>query len=203
MVYEALYAFDDAVRAQKGISLLCGVDEAGRGPLCGPVCCAAVILPPDARLDGLNDSKKVSPRQRERLYDEIVRLARAYSVVMVDNHIIDAINILQATMRGMRQAVQALTPAAEFALIDGNRLPPLDGIPAQAVVKGDAASASIAAASILAKVSRDRYMGELDARFPQYGFAQHKGYPTRAHYAAIEEYGLCEFHRKTFLKKRR
>ena len=201
MVYEELYAFDAVRRASAENGLLCGVDEAGRGPLCGPVCCAAVILRPDSRFDGLTDSKKVPEKRRERLYGEIVDAALAYAVVLVDNRQIDELNILQATMLGMRLAVDGLAETPGLVLVDGNRAPSLT-LAAETVVKGDASSASIAAASILAKVTRDRFMVELDHTYPQYGFAKHKGYPTKAHYAAIEEFGICEYHRKSFLKGR-
>ncbi len=198
MIYEQLYAFDVAVRGGCA-GVMCGVDEAGRGPLCGPVCCAAVALDPQSRFDWLTDSKKVSEKRRERLYDEITARALCWSVELVSAQVIDEINILAATMLGMKRAVEALAVRPALALIDGNRAPALD-MEARTVVKGDATSASIAAASILAKVTRDRYMRALDERYPQYGFARHKGYPTRAHYEAIERYGICEEHRKSFLK---
>ena len=201
MIYDQLYAFDAQKREVCAHGLLCGVDEAGRGPLCGPVCCAAVILRPESRFDYLTDSKKVSEKRREKLYEEIVANALDWAVVLVDNEQVDSLNILGATMLGMQQAVQQLKSAPELVLVDGNRAPALACL-SETVVKGDANSASIAAASILAKVTRDRFMLELDRKYPQYGFAKHKGYPTREHYAAIEEYGICEFHRRTFLKGR-
>lgn len=194
-----LYAYDAGQRAAHG--LLCGVDEAGRGPLCGPVCCAAVVLNPDDPIPGVADSKKLSPRRRDALFEEIRARALAYHVAFVSPQEIDARNILWATLAGMARAVAALGTQPAFVLVDGNRCPPDLAIPAQAVVKGDATSASIAAASILAKVSRDRYMEGLDRRYPQYELARHKGYPTVRHYALIEQYGIQPFYRRSFLKK--
>lgn len=195
----ALYAFDAEQRARFGT--ICGVDEAGRGPLCGPVCCAAVILDPDDPIEGVNDSKKLSEKRREALYEEIIQRAVAYQVVFISPQEIDEKNILWATMDGMAQAVAGLDPRPDYALIDGNRCP-LDLVcPSQSVVKGDATSASIAAASILAKVSRDRYMKELDKQYPQYQLAKHKGYPTKLHYELIAQYGIQPFYRRSFLKK--
>ena len=183
----------------RGIGLVCGADEAGAGPLAGAVYAAAVILPPGLELESLNDSKKVSPRKREELFAQIQAQAVAWAVASVDEGEIDRINILNARMLAMDRAIQALDPAPEYALIDGNRN---TGIrcPNETVVKGDGRSASIAAASILAKVSRDRYMEEMDARYPGYGFARHKGYPTKAHYEALRRLGPCPIHRRTFLK---
>lgn len=183
-----------------GYKLVCGIDEAGRGPLCGPVCAAAVILPVGCEIEGINDSKKLSQKKREALYDVITEKAVAYSVSMVDAKTIDEINILQATFLAMRNAVNSLLVKADYALVDGNRECGLD-IKEQTVVKGDAKCISIAAASILAKVSRDRYMEELDKKYPEYQFKKHKGYGTKLHYEMIEKYGICEEHRKTFLKK--
>ena len=194
-----LYQFDAQIRERFG--LFCGVDEAGRGPLCGPVCCAAVILDPEDPIEGINDSKKLTEKRREMLFEQITSRAVAYQVVFVSPQEIDEKNILWATMDGMARAVRELDPQPAYALIDGNRCPPGLGVPAQAVVKGDASSASIAAASILAKVSRDRYMMELDRRYPQYGLAKHKGYPTRLHYERIAQYGIQPFYRRSFLKK--
>lgn len=194
-----LYEYDAARRPDTG--LLCGVDEAGRGPLCGPVCCAAVILDPDEPVQGVTDSKKLSEARREALYDEIVQKALAWHVEFVSPQEIDEKNILWATMAGMTRAVGALDPAPALVLIDGNRVPSELEIPAQAVVKGDGTSASIAAASILAKVSRDRYMRELDKQYPQYQLARHKGYPTALHYELIARYGIQPFYRRSFLKK--
>lgn len=194
-----LYAFDQEIRDQYG--LFCGVDEAGRGPLCGPVCCAAVILDPENPIDGVNDSKKLSEKKREALYDQIVEKAVAVSIEFVSPQEIDEKNILWATMAGMKRAVENLEFVPAFVLVDGNRTPPDLQIPAAPQVKGDAVSASIAAASILAKVSRDRYMKELDEQYPQYKLAQHKGYPTKLHYELIEKYGIQPFYRRSFLKK--
>lgn len=196
---ETLYAFDTARCLEHG--MLCGVDEAGRGPLCGPVCCAAVVLNPNDPIEGINDSKKLSEKRRETLFEEITHRALAYKVVFISPQEIDEKNILWATMDGMAQAVAGLEPQPDFALIDGNRCPPGMAIPAQAVVKGDANSAAIAAASILAKVSRDRYMQELDRQYPQYQLAKHKGYPTALHYELIAQYGIQPFYRRSFLKK--
>ena len=177
------------MRAASGVKLLCGVDEAGRGPLAGPVCAAAVILPEGLMIPGVNDSKKLSEQKREELFGVITGAALAWGVAFSDEKEIDEINILNAAMLAMKRAVDALGVEPELALIDGNRLPPLD-VPAQFVVKGDATSASIAAASILAKVSRDRLMNEYDAKYPEYGFAKHKGYGTKQHYEAIDRFGV-------------
>lgn len=184
----------------EGYRIICGVDEAGRGPLCGPVCAAAVILPLDCEIEGINDSKKLSEKKREQLYDVITEKAVAYSIQMVDAAVIDEINILQATFLAMRTAVENLSVKPDMALIDGNGKPGLD-IAERTVVKGDAKSVSIAAASILAKVTRDRYMLEADKKYPEYFFAKHKGYGTKLHYEAIAEHGICPEHRRTFLKK--
>ena len=194
-----LYEMEAQYRAQ-GFSAVCGVDEAGRGPLAGPVCAAACILPPGLEIAGLNDSKKLSEKKREQLYEQITAEAAAWAVCMVDHWTIDEINILQATFRAMRGAVQGLSQAPDLCLVDGNQDPSL-GLPTRTVVHGDALCAAIAAASILAKVTRDRYMAEQDARYPGYGFAVHKGYGTRAHYAAIDALGLCPIHRRSFLKR--
>ncbi len=191
--------FDSAYRARCG--LICGVDEAGRGPLCGPVCVAAVMLDPEKPVPGVNDSKKLSEKKRETLYDAIVENALAYRVELIGPEVIDELNILGATMLGMRQAIDGLALRPALALIDGNRCPEA-GVPCEAVVKGDAKSASIAAASILAKVTRDRYMTELAKQYPQYRLEQHKGYPTKLHYELLDQYGIQPFYRKSFLKKR-
>lgn len=195
-----LYEYDAPLIEEYG--LICGVDEAGRGPLAGPVCVAAVILREDFELDGINDSKKLTEKKREELYPKILANAVSYQIVMVGPEEIDRINILQATMQGMRQAVEGLSPTPVLALIDGNRCPQGLVVPARAIVKGDATSASIAAASVLAKVTRDRYMVELGKQYPQYQFEKHKGYPTKLHYQLIEQYGIQDFYRKSFLKKR-
>ena len=194
-----LYDYDEALRTECGV--LCGVDEAGRGPLCGPVCCAAVILNPEDPIQGVTDSKKLSEKRREELYDQIIQRALAWHVEFVSPQEIDEKNILWATMAGMARAVSALETRPALVLIDGNRCPPGLEMPSRAVVKGDATSASIAAASILAKVSRDRYMCELDAQYPQYQLAKHKGYPTALHYQLIQQYGIQPFYRRSFLKK--
>ena len=194
-----LYTFDAAKRAEHGN--ICGVDEAGRGPLCGPVCVAAVILNPDDPIEGVNDSKKLSEKRREALFDEIIARALCYQIVFISPQEIDERNILWATMDGMEQAVAGLAVTPDYVLVDGNRCPPNLAQPAEAVVKGDANSASIAAASILAKVSRDRYMLELDKQYPQYQLAKHKGYPIKLHYELIEQYGIQDFYRRSFLKK--
>lgn len=183
-----------------GFDLVCGIDEAGRGPLAGPVCAAAVILPRDTQIEGLNDSKKLSDAKRRSLYDVITREAYAYGVAFASEAEIDEVNILNATFLAMERAVAALGLQPDIALVDGNRRPPL-GMPVQIIVGGDGLSASIAAASILAKVTRDRWMEELDGQYPQYGFAVHKGYGTKRHYAALTEFGPCPIHRRSFLKK--
>ena len=184
----------------QGISPICGVDEAGRGPLAGPVCAAAVILPPELEIPGLNDSKKLTDKRRRALYDVIIENAVAYGIAMVHEQEIDEINILQATYNAMEQAMLQLSVKPAMALIDGNRARPFP-VPVQTVVKGDSLSANIAAASILAKVTRDRYMEEMAEKYPQYGFEIHKGYGTKAHYAALTEHGMSPIHRRTFLKK--
>ena len=194
-----LWALERDLWAQ-GITPICGVDEAGRGPLAGPVCAAAVILPPELEIPGLNDSKKLTDKRRRALYDVIVEQALAYGIAMVHEKEIDEINILQATFNAMEQAMEQLSVRPALALIDGNRERPFP-VPVQTVVKGDSLSANIAAASILAKVTRDRYMEEMAERYPQYGFEVHKGYGTKAHYAALTEHGMSPIHRRTFLKK--
>lgn len=184
---------------EKGIERVCGVDEAGRGPLAGPVVAAAVILPPGLVLEGLDDSKKLSAKKREALFDEILAAAEGYSIGLASEAEIDEVNILGATFLAMQRAVGGLKTAPKFALVDGNRDPGL-GIPTATVVKGDGKAACIAAASILAKVTRDRMMETLDAEYPGYGFAKHKGYPTKEHYAAIQKLGVSKAHRKSFLR---
>ena len=186
--------------AQQGYKAICGVDEAGRGPLAGPVYAAAVILPEGLVIEGVTDSKKVSEKKREKLFDVIKEKAVAYCIASASVEEIEQINILQAALLAMKRAVEGLSVKADFAMIDGNKLPQLD-IACQAIVKGDSKSESIAAASILAKVSRDRYMIEMAEKYPQYGFEKHKGYGTKAHTQAILEYGPCEIHRPSFLKK--
>lgn len=184
----------------QGINLICGVDEAGRGPLAGPVCAAAVILPPHIEIPGLDDSKKLSDKRRRELYPIIMDQAVAYSIALVDHKTIDEINILQATFLAMEKAISGLSVKPDFALIDGNQSRDF-GIPLQTVVHGDSLSASIAAASVLAKVTRDDYMVDAANTYPGYGFEIHKGYGTKAHYAALTELGACPIHRMTFLRK--
>ena len=187
-------------RAQEqGLGPVCGIDEAGRGPLAGPVCAAAVILPLDCHIDGLNDSKKLTEKKREALFPLIQEKALAWGIGWASAEEIDSINILQATFLAMKRVVEQLSVQPGWALVDGNRMPPLD-IPGETVVKGDAQCASIAAASILAKVSRDRLLEEWDTLYPEYGFAKHKGYGTKAHYDAILRHGVLPIHRKSFLK---
>lgn len=194
-----LYIYENTLRAE-GYPLICGVDEAGRGPLAGPVCAGACILPAGLVIEGLNDSKKLSEKRREALYDQITEQALAWAVCLADEKTIDEINILQATYRAMRGAVERLSLRPDLCLVDGNRDPGL-GLPTRTVVKGDASCASVAAASILAKVTRDRLMAAYDAQYPGYGFAVHKGYGTKAHYAAVAALGLCPIHRRSFFKK--
>lgn len=191
--------FDASLRAQD-FSPLCGVDEAGRGPLAGPVFAACVVLDPDHPIEGLNDSKKLTEKRREALFGEILEHALDYSIAAASEREIDEINILQATFLAMRRAYEGLCEPPVLALVDGNRDPGL-GCETRLVVKGDGTSASIAAASILAKVSRDRYMLELDRQYPQYAFAKHKGYGTKLHYERLDAYGISEVHRRSFLKK--
>ena len=194
-----LWEIEDAVRGE-GYAVVCGVDEAGRGPLAGPVCAAAVILPQDTVIAGLNDSKQLSEKRREALYDEIISRAERYGVAFASVEEIERLNILGATYLAMNRAIAALGVEVDLALIDGNRDKGIE-YPSRTIVKGDALCASIAAASVLAKVSRDRYMRELALRFPGYGFEKHKGYGTKRHYAAIRELGPCEAHRPGFLRK--
>lgn len=190
----------EAKASSLGFVNICGVDEAGRGPLAGPVYAAAVILPQGLVIDGLNDSKKLSEKKREQLYDKVIESAVAWSIGTATEREIDEINILQATYLAMRRAVEGLPVKADFALVDGNRMPPLE-IEGETVVKGDSLSMSIAAASIIAKVSRDRFMLELDEKYPEYLFAKHKGYGTALHYEMIEKHGISPVHRRSFLKK--
>lgn len=185
---------------EAGYETVCGVDEAGRGPLAGPVCAAAVILPRGLDIPGLNDSKKLTAKRREALYDIITEQALAYGIAFASELEIDEINILQATFLAMERAMAQLAPPPELALIDGNRSKDF-GLPVRTIVKGDSLSASIAAASILAKVTRDRLMEQYDEAYPQYGFAIHKGYGTKRHYEALREFGPSPIHRMTFLKK--
>lgn len=184
-----------------GFKYICGVDEAGRGPLAGPVCTAAVILPEDLEIEGLNDSKKLSEKKREALFSVICEKAVAYSIAYGTLEEIEELNILEATFIAMNRAIEGLDIKADFALIDGNREPKGIKIPCQTVVKGDAKSASIAAASILAKVTRDRLLLEYDKKYPEYNFKKHKGYGTKEHTDLILKHGPCEIHRMSFLKK--
>ena len=185
---------------EEGYRLICGVDEAGRGPLAGPVYAAAVILPSDVRIEGLNDSKKLSEKKREELYEIIRDRALDFGIASASQEEIDALNILNAVYLAMNRAVKQMKLIPDLLLIDGNRDKGIEG-PSRCVVKGDATCACIAAASVLAKVSRDRFMYEMAARYPQYGFEQHKGYGTAMHYERLREFGPCELHRKSFLKK--
>lgn len=194
-----MWEIEDTVY-EKGFSAICGIDEAGRGPLAGPVCAAAVILPKHLELPGLNDSKKLTDKQRRELFPIIQEKALAYGIGLADHKEIDEINILQATFLAMKRAVEQLEGKADFLLVDGNRLTDF-GYPAMSVVKGDSLSANIAAASILAKVTRDDIMDTMAEEYPQYGFLAHKGYGTKAHYDALREYGPSPIHRMTFLRK--
>lgn len=193
-----LFEYDDEIRAAHPV--FCGVDEAGRGPLAGDVYAAAVVFREGTVIEGINDSKKLSEKKRELLYDEIINSAEAWAVGTATAAEIDEMNILQATFLAMKRAVDGLSVKPKFALVDGNRLPQL-GIETKCLVKGDGTSASIAAASIIAKVSRDRYMCRLAEEYPEYCFDKHKGYPTKLHYEKIREFGPSPVHRLSFLKK--
>ena len=195
-----MYTFETMLR-EKGCMAVCGIDEAGCGPLAGPVYAAAVILDPRDPIEGVDDSKKLSEKKREALYDQITRRARVWAVASASAEEIDQINILQARLLAMRRAVERLNTVPDYALVDGNRDPAIPDIPTLLIVGGDGKSASIGAASILAKVTRDRRMLELDAQYPQYQFARHKGYPTKLHVEKLLEYGPCPEHRQSFLKK--
>lgn len=185
--------------AEKGVQVICGVDEAGRGPLAGPVCAAAVILPAGLEIEGLNDSKKLTDKKRRELFPIICEKAIAYGISLVDEKTIDEINILQATYKAMHEAITKLSVKPDLALVDGNRAADF-GVPVQTVVKGDSRSANIAAASVLAKVTRDEYMEKMAEQYPQYGFEIHKGYGTKRHYEALREYGASPIHRVSFLR---
>ncbi len=198
VLHKELFDYDSELRKKHPV--ICGVDEAGRGPLAGDVYAAAVILDDETLIDYLNDSKKISEMRREKLYDEIIAKAKAYCVASATVEEIDRLNILNATMLAMKRAVEGIGVVPDMALVDGNRLPELE-CNAQCIVKGDAKSASIAAASVLAKVSRDRSMRELAEKYPEYGFEQHKGYGTALHCEMLKKYGASAIHRKTFLKK--
>lgn len=193
LYYENLYN-------DEGKKIVCGIDEAGRGPLAGPVYAAAVVLPFGTVIDGVNDSKKISEKKREYLFDVIKEKSVCFNVAFATAEEIDDVNILNATFLAMKRAVQGLKESPDFALVDGNRLPSLD-IPCAAIVKGDSLSESIACASILAKVERDRFMKRESEKYPQYFFEKHKGYGTKIHVEALKKYGPCPIHRKTFLKK--
>ena len=186
----------------KGFQFVCGVDEAGRGPLAGPVCAAAVVFSDDVQIEGINDSKKLSEKKREALYDTIREKALAFGIAFATVEEIEEFNILNATYIAMNRAIEQLGDKVDFALIDGNRIPKDIKVECETVVKGDAKSMSIAAASILAKVSRDRYMEKLHEQYPQYRLDKHKGYPTKLHYELLAEYGIQDFYRKSFLKNR-
>lgn len=183
-----------------GVELICGVDEAGRGPLAGPVCAAAVILPRGLEIEGLNDSKKLSEKKRDKLFDEICAEAVSYGIAFASVEEIEEVNILNAAMLAMNRAIERLSVKPALALVDGNRNSAIK-MPSRCVVKGDAKCADIAAASILAKVTRDRYMLEMAEKYPEYHFEKHKGYGTKLHYEALREYGSCEIHRPSFLRK--
>ena len=185
---------------QKGFEYICGIDEAGRGPLAGPVVVAGVIMPKDSMIEGVNDSKKVSEKKRELLYDKIIEEAISYSVSIIDYDVIDEINILNATKKGVTEVVKGLDTKPNLIIIDALEHIDTCGIPYDSIIKGDAKCYSIGAASIIAKVTRDRIMREWDKVYPQYGFAKHKGYGTAMHILAIKEYGPCPIHKKTFIK---
>lgn len=194
------YLYENSAR-QEGFQTICGIDEAGRGPLAGPVFAAAVILPEHCGIEGINDSKKLSPKKREAVFTRITAGAVSYGIGFATEQEIDEINILQATFLAMKRAYDALNVPPDLVMVDGNQKPPLGSVETRTLVKGDALSASIAAASILAKVSRDRLLLKIDEIYPQYGFAKHKGYGTAYHVEMLKKYGPCPVHRRTFLKK--
>lgn len=195
-----LWQEEERIKREKGYQLIAGVDEAGRGPLAGPVYAAAVILPWHAQIPGIDDSKKLTEKKREALFDVIREQAISYGIASVDEKTIDEINILNASLFAMRLAVEQLSVPAEYILIDGNQSKGMPE-PCETLVKGDARSMNIAAASILAKVARDRFMRKIAEEYPEYGFSKHKGYGTKAHYEAIQKYGVLPIHRRSFLKK--
>lgn len=195
-----LLEYDNAIK--NDYPILCGVDEAGRGPLCGPVCCAAVVLKDGFICEEINDSKKLSEKKREALFDVIINNCTSYGIAFVSEKTIDEINILNATLLGMENAVKQLSFTPDLVLIDGDKVPSGIQVSAKSVVKGDATSMSIAAASILAKVSRDRYMLKIHSQYPQYAINKHKGYGTKLHYELLAQYGIPNFYRRTFLKNR-
>ena len=192
---------EEKILHSRGFKNICGIDEAGRGPLAGPVVIAGVIMPEDSMIEGVNDSKKVSEKKREILYDKIIEEAISYSVAIIGQDVIDEINILNATKKGLTNVVGGLDVRPDLIIVDALEHIDTKGIPYESIIKGDAKCYSIAAASILAKVTRDRIMREWDLVYPQYGFAKHKGYGTAFHIQAIKEYGLCPIHRKSFTKK--
>ena len=194
-----LWEKENSIRAE-GFAVICGVDEAGRGPLAGPVCAAAVILPQNAEIPWLNDSKKLSEKRREEVFDEIADCAVSFGVAFASVEEIEKFNILNATFMAMNRAIAELEPVPELAIIDGNAAAGVK-FPNRTIIKGDGCCASIAAASVLAKVTRDRYMYDMDALYPEYGFAKHKGYGTAAHYEALRKYGPSPIHRMSFLRK--
>lgn len=189
---------EDIYNKEKNFKYICGIDEAGRGPLAGPVVVASVIMPRDSMIEGVNDSKKVSEKKREKLYDLILEEAISYGIGIIDQNEIDEINILNATKKGLTKSINELKIKPDLILVDALTHIDTNGIPYESIIKGDAKSYSIAAASIIAKVTRDRIMRECDKIYPQYGFEKHKGYGTAAHISAIKEYGLCPLHRKSF-----
>ncbi len=196
MMTEELFTYDKNLQ-ESGYRYICGIDEAGRGPLAGPVSVCAIVMPLDEMIEGINDSKKVSPKKRDLLFEEIQKKAICYSCVMLDNTVIDEINILEATKKAMKEAVAGLSVKPDLILVDAVKID--FGCETRSIIKGDATSYSIAAASIIAKVSRDRLMDEYDREYQEYGFSKHKGYGTKAHIEAIKEHGPCPVHRKTFI----
>lgn len=198
-VTESLFEYDRKLRGNEKI--ICGTDEAGRGPLAGDVYAAAVIFDDDVEIEGLNDSKKLSEKKREKLFDEICEKAKSYCIATASVKEIDEMNILNASLLAMKRAVAGLEIAPDTVLVDGNRIPPIENAQVITIVKGDAISASISAASILAKVARDRYMKQLAIQYPEYEFERHKGYPTKLHYEKLDKYGVSPVHRESFLKK--
>ncbi len=195
-----LKKIENEIYEKEHVEYICGIDEAGRGPLAGPVVVASVIMKPDSFIEGVNDSKKVSEKKREKLYEQIIEEAVSYSVGIIDQNEIDEINILNATKKGLTESIKGLKVKPERIIVDALDKIDTCGIPYMPIVKGDAKCYSIAAASIIAKVTRDRIMRQWDEVYPMYGFSRHKGYGTAAHIAAIKEYGLCPLHRRSFTK---
>ena len=196
-----LKLIEKEIYEKEKINYICGIDEAGRGPLAGPVVVATVIMPKDSMIEGINDSKKISEKKREKLYEEITKEAICYSIGIIDQKEIDRINILNATKKGLTTALSSMEKKPDLILVDALTNIDTLGIPYRSIIKGDSKSYSIAAASIIAKVTRDRIMREYDEVYPEYGFAKHKGYGTAEHIAKIKEYGICNLHRLTFVKK--